>query len=75
MAGFQKFLTTPLGSMLRIVVGIVLGYLVLDLTADGTISVGMDEVTSWVAAGLVVGIPVLIAAINPADARFGKGKG
>jgi ABC-type amino acid transport system permease subunit len=67
-----KFLTTPIGSALRIVVGVVLGYLVLDLSKDGTISVGWDEVTSWVAAGLVVGVPILIAWINPADSRFGR---
>jgi predicted ABC-type sugar transport system permease subunit len=67
-----KFLTTPIGSMGRIVVGVVLGYLVLDLSNDGTISVSWDELMTWVAAGLVVGVPVLIAFVNPADTRFGR---
>jgi hypothetical protein len=67
-----KFLTTPIGSALRVLVGVVLGYLVLDLSADKTISVGLDEVTTWIAAGLVVAVPILIAAVNPADTRFGK---
>jgi len=67
-----KFLTTPVGSMCRIVIGVALGYLVLDLSNDGTISVSWDEGVSWLAAGLVVGVPVLIAYVNPADTRFGR---
>ena len=70
-----KFLATPVGSMVRILVGVVLGYLVLDLSNDGTISVSWDEVQTWIAAGLVVAVPVLIAAVNPQDSRFGSGSG
>lgn len=66
------FLTTPLGSALRVFVGAVLGFLVLDLTSDGTISVGIDEVWTWVAGGLIVAVPILIAWVNPADQRFGR---
>ena len=75
MSSFGKFLATPVGSALRIVAGVVLGYLVLDLSNDGTVSVSWDEVQTWVAAGLVVGIPILIAAVNPQDPRFGKTDG
>jgi predicted ABC-type sugar transport system permease subunit len=67
-----KFLTTPIGSALRVLVGVVLGYLVLDLQADGTISVSVSEVWTWVAAGLVIAVPILIAAVNPSDTRFGR---
>jgi hypothetical protein len=67
-----EFLTTPVGSMVRIVLGAVLGYLVLDLTKDGTVSVSWDELRTWVAGALVVGLPVAIAWINPVDTRFGR---
>jgi len=67
-----KFLTTPLGSALRIFVAAVLGYLVLDLTTDGKIDVSVSDLNTWVAAAIVVALPVVIAAVNPADTRFGK---
>jgi hypothetical protein len=72
---FQKFLATPIGSACRIAVAAVLGYLVLDLSQDGSVSVSWDELNTWVAAAIVVGLPVVIAAINPADPRFGRGSG
>jgi len=68
-----KFLATPLGSAIRIALGVVLGYFVLDLTSDGTISVSWAEVQTWIAAGLVLAVPIIIAAVNPQDPRFGKG--
>lgn len=68
----SKFLTTPIGSALRVAVGVVLGYLVLDLSNDGTVSVSWSELQTWVAAALVVAVPVLIAWVNPADTRFGR---
>ncbi len=70
---FERFLTTPVGSACRIAVGVILGYLVLDLSNDGAISIGWDEVQTWIAAALVVAVPVIIAAVNPADPRFGRG--
>jgi hypothetical protein len=68
-----KFLATPLGGAVRIAIGVVLGYVVLDLQTDGTISISFDELVTWVAAALVVSIPLLIAYVNPADTRFGRG--
>lgn len=68
---FGQFLTTPLGSALRVFVGAVLGYLVLDLSTSGTIDVSVSDLKTWVAAALVVAVPVLIAALNPKDDRFG----
>lgn len=69
---FGKFLTTPLGSALRVALGVVLGYVVLDLKQDGTVSITLDELYTYVAAGIAVGTPILIAALNKADTRFGR---
>ena len=67
------FLAGPVGSAVRVALGVILGYLVLDLSEEGTISVSWDEVQTWLAAALVVAVPLIIAAVNPADTRFGKG--
>jgi uncharacterized membrane protein YjfL (UPF0719 family) len=72
MKAFEAFLATPFGSACRVALGVVLGYLVLDLSNDGTVSVSLDEVVTWVAAALVVAVPILIAYVNPADTRFGR---
>ncbi len=72
---FGKFLTTPLGSALRVFLGAVLAYLVLDLQTDGTIDISVGDVMTWVAGALVIAVPLLIAALNPADTRFGKKAG
>ena len=72
---FEKFLATPVGSACRIAVGVVLGYAVLDLSQDGSVSVSWSEVNTWIAAALVLAVPVIIAAVNPADPRFGRGSG
>lgn len=68
-----KFLAAgPVGAAVRVFVGVVLGYAVLDLANDGTISITLHDVSTWVAAGLVVAVPIVIAAVNPADTRFGR---
>lgn len=72
MSVVWKFLATPLGAAVRVFAGVVLGYLVLDLSNDGKIDVSLDDLNSWIAAGLVVAIPLVIAAVNPADTRFGR---
>lgn len=63
----------PLGAALRVFAGVVLGYFVLDLSEEGSVSVSVDDLNSWIAAGLVVAVPIIIALINPADSRFGRG--
>jgi membrane protein DedA with SNARE-associated domain len=65
----------PIGAALRVFAGVVLGYFVLDLGADGEVSVSADDLNAWIAAGLVVAVPIIIALINPADTRFGRGSG
>ena len=69
---FGKFLSGPIGSALRVFLGAVLGYLVLDLQTDGKVSVSLDDVNTWIAAGLVVAVPLIIAALNRQDPRFGN---
>lgn len=43
--------------------------------ADGAdiFSVSMNDVRTWLAAGLSAVLPVIIAALNPKDTRYGIG--
>jgi hypothetical protein len=66
-----SFLAGPVGSAVRVFVSVVLGAFVLDLTNTGNIS--LDSWETWVVAGLVSALPVLVAYINPSDPRFGNG--
>ena len=73
---FGKFLSTPLGSFLRVVLGAVLAAVVVILT-DGK-GEGITDIADlgWLngVLGLAVagGVPVLIAALNRQDPRFGN---
>ena len=71
-----EFLATPVGSFLRVVLGIVLGGLVVILTDDrGSGVTDVLDLEWWNAIlGLAIGggIPVLIAYLNKADPRFGN---
>ena len=67
-----KFLASPVGSAVRVFAGLVLGYFVLDLEQEHGIHVSLEDLGTWVAAGLAVAVPIVIAAINPADPRFGR---
>lgn len=71
MKQIQQFLATPEGGMVRIFVGLVLGYLVVALQNRDSISLSL--LSTWAGAALVVVIPLAIAYINPADSRFGRG--
>ena len=71
MKQIQQLLATPVGGMVRIFVGLVLGYLVVALQDHDTIS--LDSLSTWAGAALVVVIPLAIAYVNPADTRFGRG--
>jgi len=70
---FLVFLTTPVGSMLRIFVAGLIAYLVIDLKTDGKVDISWDEVNIWIAGALVVVLPIVAAVINPADTRWGRG--
>ena len=72
MEAVGKFLSGPIGSALRIFVAAVLGYIVLDLQTDGKVSISYDDVSTWIAAAVVVALPVIISALNKHDPRFGN---
>ena len=68
---FGKFLAGPWGSFLRVSAAAALTAWLLDLNGAVTVDFGAWQV--YVVAGLVSALPVLIAYLNPADARFGRG--
>ena len=69
---FGRFLTTPLGSALRVFVGLVLGAYVASLGEGSGLVPTVDNLETWVGAAVAVALPIIIAAINPADPRFGS---
>lgn len=72
---FGSFLAGPIGSALRVFVSLVLGAYVASLAAGGGLVPSADDWQTWVGAAIVVALPVIIAAINPQDPRFGKTTG
>lgn len=62
---------SPLGTAFKTFVAVVLGAAVADFASDGSISLGNWQ--TWVIAGLVSAVPVVVNWLNPADARYGKG--
>jgi len=66
-----KFLAGPIGSWLRVFAGAVLSAFLLSLTSAASIS--FVDWQTWVIAGLVSVLPVIVAWLNPADLRFGAG--
>lgn len=66
-----EFLKDPVGSWLRVFVATILAAALADLTAGDA-----DLLNHWqtyLIAGAVAVLPVLVAWINPADPRFGRG--
>jgi hypothetical protein len=67
-----KFLAGPVGSALRVAVALVLGYYVAALGSGGELVPSASAVKTWVGAAIVIALPVVIAALNPQDPRFGR---
>jgi hypothetical protein len=68
----ENFLAnTPLGTAVKTFVAVVLAAAVADFSTDGTISLGNWQ--TWVIAGLVSALPVIVNWLNPADSRYGNG--
>lgn len=63
------FLAGPVGSWLRVFVSAMLGAWLLDLS--GAATVNFEEWQTYLIAGLVSVLPVIIAWLNSADPRFG----
>jgi hypothetical protein len=69
-----NFLTTPFGSFLRVVAGLVLAALMTFLLNGKTFAdLQWADFQLWVSVAVGSALPVLIAYVNPADSRFGKG--
>ena len=67
------FLAGPVGSWLRVFASGVLSAFLLSLTDAAEIDFAAWE--TWVIAGLISVIPVVVAWLNTADPRFGNGSG
>ena len=72
MSTFAEWLaTSPLATALKSFVSIVLSLAVADWTAHGSINFAAWQ--TWVIAGLISAVPVIVNWLNPADTRYGKG--
>lgn len=70
----NKFLATAPGSALRVFLGVLLGSLTAWLLNGNTFDgLSIAEVQTWVGLAVATALPILIAWVNPADPRFGKG--
>jgi hypothetical protein len=70
---FGKFLASPIGSALRVLVALVIGSFVAWLGAGHSVAdVSLSDFWTWLGAALVVALPIVVAALNPSDPRFGK---
>jgi hypothetical protein len=58
-------------SYAKVFVAVVLGLFLAD-GAD-VFGVSVTELKTWLAAGIAAVLPLVITALNPNDARFGKG--
>lgn len=68
-----SFLAGPFGSALRVFLGAVVGAFYLYLQNGNSLSdLNLGALQGFVTAGLVVAVPIAIAALNPADGRFGR---
>lgn len=72
MNAFQVWLAnSPLASALKIFVAVVLGAAVADFANVGFITLANWQ--TWVIAGMVSALPVVVNWLNPADKRYGRG--
>lgn len=65
--------SSPVASWARTFLAVMLSAAVADWTTDGVIS--LDKWQTWVTAGVVSVVPVIIRWLNPADASFGRADG
>jgi hypothetical protein len=70
---FGRFLAGPIGSAARIALGLVLGSYVSSLQSGAGLVPSLNSVYTWLGAAVAVALPIIIAALNPQDPRFGSG--
>lgn len=63
--------STPLGTALKTFLAVVLAAGVGSWATDGAIT--LDAWQTWVIAGAVSALPVIVNWLNPDDARYGRG--
>jgi len=63
--------TTPLGSIFKTFLAVMIAAAVADAGTTGSISLGKWQ--TYLIAGAVSVLPALINWLNPADARYGNG--
>lgn len=74
MDRFQQFLVGPIGSAFRVALGFVLAAVLGVVQAGSVAELGqLDWWQATVAGALGIALPIVIAALNPADPRFGRG--
>lgn len=67
------FLAGPIGSAVRVFVGSVLGAVTAYFANGGTfVGLSFGDVQLWLGAAIAVALPIVVAALNPADTRFGR---
>lgn len=72
----NKFLATAPGSALRVFLSALLGSLSAWLLNGNTFdALSLATAQAWVGLAVATALPILIAWVNPADPRFGKGSG
>lgn len=75
MDRFWEFLKGPVGSVLRVFAGLVLGSFTYYVTEGGHLhDLTWTNWEAWFSAAVVAVFPVAIAWLNPADPRFGLNK-
>ena len=63
--------TSPIATALKTFIAVVISAAVADFATGSHIS--LTNWQTWVIAGLVSAVPVIVNWLNPADARYGKG--
>lgn len=67
----KEFLAaSPLGTALKTFAAVALGAAVADWSGSGAISLGNWQ--TWVIAGAVSAVPVIVNWLNPEDYRYGR---
>jgi hypothetical protein len=74
MEAVGRFLAGPFGSALRVAAGFVLAAVLATVQAGSVAELGeLDWWQATLAGAIGVAVPLVIAALNPEDPRFGRG--
>lgn len=65
-----EFLAGPIGSVLRVALAATIGLYVAGVQS-GHLVPSLSDLRTWLGAAILLVLPVVIAAVNPQDPRFG----